>query len=161
MQRFLQSLILGRKACEDATASPKTTILCDKCQSISFQRSNEEFYRRSNALDHYDYQHHSSPRQLEASARGGCEFCVMLFYGLVTRYIRNYPDSEFALARDEWNEWSVILTPVLGGREIYTPGMELRALLWDGKPRRDASFVFVNLSGPRVHRVPSCSNSQV
>ncbi|KAE8445093.1 hypothetical protein EG329_013808 [Mollisiaceae sp. DMI_Dod_QoI] len=45
----------------------------------------------------------------------------MLFYGLVTRYIRNYPDSEFALARDEWNEWSVILTPVLGGREIYTP----------------------------------------
>ncbi|KAE9375031.1 HET-domain-containing protein [Stipitochalara longipes BDJ] len=146
MWRSLQSLILSRNASENATAPPKTTILCNKCQSISFLRSNKELYRRSSAHSRYCYQHHSSPSQLEASAREGCEFCAMLFHGLVTRYTRNYPDSELALFHDGWNESPVFLTPVLGGSETYTPGMELRGLCWDGKRYREATFVLVDLA---------------
>jgi hypothetical protein len=148
MWRPFQSLIPSRSASENATASQRTTILCHKCQSISFLPSNEEFYRRSSALDPYHYQHHSSPSQLEASAREGCEFCAMLFCGLVTRYTRNSPDSELAVFRDGWSKSPVFLTPVLGGRDTYTPGMELRAVCWDGKPLSEAALVLVNLSGP-------------
>lgn len=148
MWHSLQSLIPSRNSSENATASPKTSILCNKCQSISFQKNNnEEFYRRSVALNRYFYQHHSSLNQLEASARGGCEFCALLFYGLVTCDTTRSP-AELARSRDRWSKSPVFLTPVLGGKETYTPGMELRAECWDGTFRRDAVFVLVNLSGP-------------
>ncbi len=147
MWRSVQSVTPSRNASENATASPKTTILWNKCQSISFQCSNEDLYRRSSAHSRYCYEHHSSPSQLEASAREGCGFCAMLFYGLITRFISNYPNSELALFHEGWEESPVFLTPVLRGSDTYRPGMELRGLCWDGKLYREATFVLVDLAG--------------
>src|ERR1700734_71542 len=102
-------------------------MLCNKCQSISFPRGNKELSLHSIMLREYSYQHHSSPSQLEASAREGCEFCAVLFHGLVTHYTNDTSFDPLPLWRGKWSESPVFLTPVRDDREIYTPGMELTA----------------------------------
>jgi hypothetical protein len=91
----------------------------------------------------------SSRLRLEASAREGCEFCAVLFHGLVTHYTNDTSFDPLPLWRGKWSESPVFLTPVRDDREIYTPGMELTAGCWNGGRYRDSPFVLVHLSGPR------------